>query len=361
MTLQSFMNEAISPWMRKDGPDNDIVLSSRIRLARNFEKEAFPIKASKENLVNIRNFLKKEYEHQSFKVYKDFEFISMDDLTAIEKRVLVEKHLISPHLTKHPDVSGAMISKNEQVSVMINEEDHMRIQLYFPGFQLVKALDESFEFDDWLEEKITYAFDENKGYLTSCPTNVGTGMRASVMIHLPALVITKQINRMLPAINQLGFVVRGIFGEGSEALGNIFQISNQITLGKSENDIVEDLKSVVKQLIAHERKARDRIMEQSGTRLEDQIYRSYGVLQYSRIIESKEAATCLSNVRLGIDLGIIKNVSRHILNELMTLTQPGFLQQFAKKVLKAGERDVLRASLIRERLQLENNEVGGEI
>src|SRR5690625_2036086 len=235
------------------------------------------------------------------------------------------------------------------------------MQLYFPGLQLSTALEKAFELDDWIEEKVNYAFDETKGYLTSCPTNVGTGMRASVMMHLPALVLTKQINRMLPAINQLGFVVRGIFSEGSEALGNIFQISNQINLGKSENDIVEDLTSVVKQLIEHERASRKTIMEQSGIQLEDQIYRSYGVLQYSRIIESKEAATCLSNVRLGIDLGIIKDVSRHILNELMTLSQPGFLQQYARKILNAEERDILRASLIRERLKLESGEVGGDI
>lgn|SRR5690625_883042 len=360
MSLQDFMNEAISPWMRLDGPDNDIVLSSRIRLARNFDQVPFPIKASEDELLKIRDFFATEFENQSFRSYENLNMISIDDMTAIEKRVLVEKHLISPHLIQQPYGAGAMISKNEQVSVMINEEDHIRIQLYFPGLQLTKALEEAFMFDDWLESKINYAFDETKGYLTSCPTNVGTGMRASVMIHLPALVLTKQINRMLPAINRLGFVVRGIYGEGSEALGNIFQVSNQITLGKSEDDIVEDLESIVSQLIAHERTARYQIMEQSGPRLEDQVYRSFGVLKYSRIIESKEAATCLSNVRLGIDLGIIKDVSRHILNELMTLTQPGFLQHYAKKVLKAEERDILRASLIRERLQLEN-EVGGDI
>lgn len=174
------------------------------------------------------------------------------------------------------------------------------------------------------------------------------------MMHLPALAWTQQINRMIPAINQLGLVVRGIYGEGSEATGNIFQISNQITLGKSEEDIVEDLQSVARQLIEQERKARNRIMEQSSKRLEDRIYRSYGILAYSRIIESKEAATCLSDVRLGIDLGVIENVSRSILNELMVLTQPGFLQQYAKKSLTPSERDVLRASLIRERIQLEN-------
>jgi len=354
MTLKKFMNEAISPWMRKDGPDSDIVLSSRIRLARNFADVAFPTIADQQELESIRSFFKQEYGDQSYRAYDDLEFISMRDLTAIEKRVLVEKRLISPHLAKYSQVSGVLISANEQLSMMINEEDHVRIQLYFPGFQLTKALTEAFEIDDWIEEKVNYAFDETKGYLTSCPTNVGTGMRASVMMHLPALALTKQINRMIPAINQLGLVVRGIYGEGSGAIGNLFQISNQMTLGKSEEDIVEDLQSIVRQLIDHERKARAHIIEQSKTHMEDKIYRSYGVLEYSRIIESKEAAECLSNVRLGIDLGIIKNVNRNILNELMILTQPGFLQQYANKVLTPDERDILRAELIRKRLQLEN-------
>ncbi len=353
MTLQHFMNEAISPWMREEGPDSDIILSSRIRLARNLSDFNYPILEEQKHLEEIRDFFQEEYEHQTFQEYEDFSFIPIQALTEIERRVLVEKHLISPHLAKQGSASAAIISKNEQVSVMINEEDHLRIQLYFPGYQLRRALDKAFEFDDWLEEKVNYAFDETKGYLTTCPTNVGTGMRASVMMHLPALVMTKQMNQLLPAINQLGLVVRGIYGEGSEAFGNIFQISNQITLGKSEEDIVEDLKSVVDQLIEHEREIRSRMLEQSSLHLEDRIYRSYGVLEYSRVIESKEAAKCISNVRLGIDLGIIKDIPRNILNELMTLTQPGFLQQYAKHPLTAKERDILRASLIRERLQLE--------
>ncbi|MBM7601718.1 protein arginine kinase [Virgibacillus halotolerans] len=353
MTLQQFMNEAISPWMREEGPDSDIILSSRIRLARNLSDFTYPILEDQESLEEIRDFFEKEYEHQTFQDYEDFSFIPIHNLTGIERRVLVEKHLISPHLAKRGNAAAAMISKNEQVSVMINEEDHLRIQLYFPGYQLRSALDKAFEFDDWLEEKVNYAFDETKGYLTTCPTNVGTGMRASVMMHLPALTMTKQMNQLLPAINQLGLVVRGIYGEGSEALGNIFQISNQITLGKSEEDIVEDLKSVVDQLIQHERKIRSRMMEHSSLHLEDRIYRSYGVLGYSRVIESKEAAKCISNVRLGIDLGIIKDTPQNILSELMTLIQPGFLQQYAKRELTTKERDILRASLIRERLQLE--------
>ncbi|MFD1363499.1 protein arginine kinase [Lentibacillus salinarum] len=353
MTLQHFMNEAISPWMREDGPDSDIVLSTRIRLARNFAQYSYPIMADEADLNHISDFIQQAYEHQSFQDYHDFAFIPIRDLTPIERRVLVEKHLISPHLAERNQTSAVLISKNEQVSIMVNEEDHLRIQLYSPGFQLTHVLKKVFELDDWLEEKIDYAFDEKRGYLTGCPTNVGTGMRASVMMHLPALSWTQQINRMIPAINQLGLVVRGIYGEGSEATGNIFQISNQITLGKSEEDIVEDLESVVRELIEHERKARNHIMEKSATRLEDRVYRSYGVLAYGRIIESNEAAKCLSDVRLGIDLDIIENVSRHILNELMVLTQPGFLQQYARKNLRPDERDVLRASLIRERMQLE--------
>lgn len=355
MTLKDFMNKAISPWMRNEGPDSDIVLSSRIRLARNFSQIPFPIIAAQAELENIQEFFQKEYEHQSFESHKDFEYIPINQLTPIERRTLVEKHLISPHLVKNKQTAGTLISKDEQVSVMVNEEDHIRIQLYFPGFQLAKTLEEAFKIDDWLERKVDYAFDETIGYLTSCPTNVGTGMRASVMIHLPALVITNRINRLLPAINQLGFVVRGIYGEGSGAMGHLFQISNQITLGKSEDDIVKDLESAVSQLIEHERNARNQLMKQSATMLENQIYRSYGVLEYSRIIESKEAATCLSNVRLGIDLGIIKNVSRNILNELMILTQPGFLQQYAQKELTSHERDILRSTLIRERLLLEKS------
>ena len=204
-----------------------------------------------------------------------------------------------------------------------------------------------------LEEEINYAFDEKVGYLTSCPTNVGTGLRASVMMHLPGLVMTQQLNRIIPAINQLGLVVRGIYGEGSEALGNIFQISNQITLGKSEQDIVEDLKSVVGQIVSQERSVRDTLVKTSNIQLEDRVYRSFGVLTNSRIIETKEAAKCLSDVRLGIDIGYIKDIPRNILNELMILTQPGFLQQYAGGPLRPNERDIRRASLIRERLKME--------
>ncbi|MRG87987.1 protein arginine kinase [Salinibacillus xinjiangensis] len=353
MSLQQFINEAISPWLKEEAEDNDIVLSSRIRLARNFKEYPFPIVADEKTLEKVLDVFADHFAEHSLGKNANLELVRMSQLEPIEKRVLVEKHLISPSLAENQKTGAALISEDEQVSVMINEEDHIRIQLYQPGFQLEGALDYASKLDDWLEEKISYAFDENRGYLTSCPTNVGTGMRASVMMHLPALVITQQMNQIIPAINQLGLVVRGIYGEGSEALGNLFQISNQITLGKSEEDIVEDLKSVVKQLIEQERNARQRLMKNSAIQLEDKIFRSYGILANSRIIQSKEASKCLSDVRLGIDLGLIQNVSKTILNELMILTQPGFLQQYAKKGLTPEERDVKRATLIRERLNLE--------
>lgn len=353
MSLQSFINEAISPWMQEDGPDNDIVMSTRVRLARNFSNVPFPLTANKEKLSVVSNTLKTHFENQSFEQYENLEFFSMRQMQALEKRVLVEKHLISPHLVEKDLESGVLISNNEQVSLMINEEDHIRLQLYFPGLQLGRGLKEAFRFDDWLEEKINYAFEEKRGYLTSCPTNAGTGLRASVMMHLPALTLTRKMSKMIPAINQLGLVVRGMYGEGSEALGNIYQISNQITLGRSEQDIIEDLQSVVEKMIERERFARKMLVEQSALRLEDRIFRSYGTLKYSRIMESKEAATCLSDLRLGIDVRYIDHLSKTILNELMVLTQPGFLQQYAKETLNAQQRDIRRASIIRERLSLE--------
>ncbi|SDI06006.1 protein arginine kinase [Alteribacillus persepolensis] len=354
MSLQRFISEAISPWMKSGpGPEGDIVLSTRIRLARNLEHYPFPIVASDESANTMLHYTSKELTKDSYPQMGSLELLKMNELSPNQKRVLVEKHLISPHLAEKSLHGAVLLSDDESVSIMLNEEDHIRLQCLFRGFQLNESLVLSNGLDDWIEEKVTYAFDEKRGFLTSCPTNVGTGMRASVMMHLPALVMTQQLNRILPAINQLGLVVRGIYGEGSEALGNLFQISNQMTLGKSEEDIVEDLRGVVMQLIQQERYARDEIMRTSKIQLEDKVFRSFGLLTNSRIMESKEAAERLSDVRLGIDLDLIQGISGNILNELMILTQPGFLQQYAGKGLTPDERDVRRAALIRERMKLE--------
>ena len=230
MSLERFISEAISPWMKKDGPDSDIVLSTRIRLARNIREYTFPMLATMEEAKLLVRHLASQLTADEYATVGRLELILMDDLKPNEKRVLVEKHLISPHLANESKSGAVLLNEEESVSIMINEEDHLRIQCLFAGFQLSEALVLANGIDDWIEEKVNYAFDEKRGYLTSCPTNVGTGLRASVMMHLPALVLTQQLNRIVPAINQLGFVVRGIYGEGSEALGNLFQISNQITL-----------------------------------------------------------------------------------------------------------------------------------
>ncbi|TFD98499.1 protein arginine kinase [Jeotgalibacillus salarius] len=349
MSLEKFLNQAVSSWMNEDGPFSEIVLSTRIRLARNHNQYAFPTVFTKEEAEQTAQAVSAAVKETGYPL----EELKMKDLQGLEKRVLVEKHLISPNLAEDTSSSSVWLSDDEDISLMVNEEDHIRIQCLFPGLQLKEALRRALEIDDALEEHFDYAFDENFGYLTTCPTNVGTGLRASVMMHLPGLMMTHQMNRIIPAIGQFGLVARGIYGEGSEALGNIFQISNQTTLGKSEEDITEDLLHVVDQIIAQEKSAREALVKSSGIQLEDRVFRSYGTLRYSRVLESKEAAKCLSDVRLGIDLGFIENVSRSILNELMIFTQPGFLQQYAGGFLRPVERDIRRASLIRERLEMD--------
>ncbi|WP_421382601.1 protein arginine kinase [Bacillus salacetis] len=353
MSIEKFLSQASSSWMSEDGPNSDIVLSTRIRLARNLKEYLFPTLFSSEEANKILGKVQGCIDEESGE-HGNLELLKMSEMQTLQKRVLMEKHLVSPNLTDDSSYGAVVLSEKEDISIMVNEEDHIRIQCLFPGLQLKEALKKADEIDDWLESKLDFAFHEKSGYLTSCPTNVGTGMRASVMMHLPALIITQQMNRIIPAINQLGLVVRGIYGEGSEALGNIFQISNQITLGKSEEDIVDDLTGVVKQIIAQEQSAREALVKTSNIQLEDRVFRSLGVLENCRVIESKEAAKCLSDVRLGIDLGYIQNISRNILNELMILTQPGFLQQYSGGPLRPDERDIRRAAFIRERLKLEN-------
>ncbi|SDO63404.1 protein arginine kinase [Alkalicoccus daliensis] len=363
MTLKSFMNDAISPWMKNEGPEADIAISSRVRLARNLDSLPYPIIASEDDLNKVIAETETKFSAHEHEKFGALSLLKMQELSENEKRVLVEKHLVSPHLTREGPARGVLLSEDESLSVMVNEEDHFRIQCLLSGFQLEEGLACANAMDDWMEETLDFAFDEKRGYLTSCPTNVGTGLRSSVMMHLPALVLTKQLNRILPAINQLGLVVRGIYGEGSEALGNLYQVSNQTTLGTPEKEIIKDLSSVVAQLIQHERAAREQLWTNSKDKLEDRIYRSYGILSYSRRMETKEAMERLSDVRLGIDMGIIKDVQGSILNELMVLTQPGFLQQYAGEALNSQERDWRRAALIRERLTLEeeSHDGGGEL
>jgi protein arginine kinase len=349
MTSRHFIDQALSEWMKGGGPESDIVISSRVRVARNLQSYPFPLLATNQQSGEVLSRIAEVLDNEELKTISDFELVPLAELNELEKRVLVEKHLISPNLADESRNGAVLLSDNEAVSIMINEEDHLRIQCLCPGFQIKEAWDLASQIDDVFEGQLEYAFHESRGYLTSCPTNVGTGIRASVMIHLPALVLTQQIGRILSAITQVGLAVRGLYGEGSEAIGNLFQISNQITLGQSEEEIIENLYSVVRQIIEHERAARQKLLSDSKAKLTDRVNRSYGILSNAYILDSKETAQRLSDVRLGIDLGLLKDITGNVLNELLVMTQPGFLQRYAGGSLSPDERDIRRAELVRER------------
>lgn len=350
MVSRRFFETALTDWMKADGPDSDIVISSRVRIARNMSGYPFPMLATKSQSQEVLEKVAQVLQADELAEFGPLEWIPLTELNDLEKKVLVEKHLISPNLANESQNGAVLLNEKETVSIMVNEEDHLRIQVLESGLQIKEAWAIANRVDDIIEKSLEYAFDEKRGFLTSCPTNVGTGIRASVMIHLPALVMTQQINRILQAITQVGLAVRGIYGEGSEAIGNLFQISNQITLGQSEDEILDNLYSVVRQIIEHERTARQLLATESRSRLQDRVCRSYGILTNAVIIDSKEAAQRLSDVRLGADMGIIKNVPIEAMNELLVMTQPGFLQQHTGEKLSADDRDIRRADLIRSRL-----------
>ncbi|WP_040225953.1 protein arginine kinase [Bhargavaea cecembensis] len=353
-SIEKFLQNAVTPWMGSRGEHSDIVLSTRIRLARNLAGRRFPLDFSKEEAESVEADVSSVLTGDG----EPFSYIPMGSMPALQRQVLVEKHLISPQLAD-PERPGAVIlSDDESVSIMVNEEDHIRIQVIYPGLHLMEAFERANELDDRLEARLPYAFDGDFGFITSCPTNTGTGLRASVMLHLPALSMTSNMGRVAQAVARLGMVVRGSYGEGSDALGNVYQVSNQITLGKSERDILKDLRDLTERLIEQEERARRALRERSAVRLEDRIWRSYGILSNARVLATDEAANRLSDVRLGIDLGIITGVDVSVLNELMIFMQPAFLQQFAGETLQPGERDEFRAKLMRERLGVERG--GGE-
>jgi len=358
MAIQDFVRDA-SRWMREDGPHSDIVISTRIRIARNLSEHSFPLLVDELQAQAILEKVKSAVLSPEFAEAGQgrYEFLSLRDVPELDQQALMEKYLISPTLVEHSQRSGVVLREDEAVSIMINEEDHLRLQVLMPGLQLDHAWALANSIDDLLESKLNYAFDERYGYLTACPTNVGTGIRASVMLHLPALVVTQQINRVLSAISHVGLVVRGVYGEGTEAVGNLFQLSNQITLGQSEEEIIQNLESVALKIIEHEQAAREFLIRENREVIEDRVARSFGILAYARRLDAKEAMQRLSDVRLGIDLGVIKGVSKNILKELMVMTQPAFLQRYVGAALAPGERDWRRAALVRERLRMDEGHI----
>lgn len=320
---------------------NQIVISSRVRLARNLDNTPFPGQ-SKDPKAVIDALLGA--------AGPSFSYLSCDTMTPLEKQVLVEQHLISPVLAKSTHC-GVLLNQQQTVSIMVNEEDHIRIQAMLPGLQLKEAYELADQTDDLLEESLSYAFDEKIGYLTACPTNAGTGMRASVMLHLPALTAHQQINSLIASVGKLGFAVRGIYGEGSQAEGDLYQISNQVTLGLSEQETLQQLQSVTEQLIEREMQLRQAMTERDRASMCDMVWRAFGTVKYAQVMTAKEFMTLASRIRLGISMGMITHITHEHINNLTVQIQPAHLQQHYQKSLSPSERDVLRATYLRNEIE----------
>ena len=348
----TFFDSCVPQWMEQSGPEGDIVLSSRIRLARNLNGAPFPGQADGVQLrriddriaVSVEDLIRADGNHR-------YQRLNMDKLTEQERRILVEKHLTSLKHVQDPVSRSLIIRDDTAVSIMVNEEDHFRIQSLTAGLNLKSAWQMADETDDLLESRLGFAFTEDLGYLTSCPTNLGTGLRASVMMHLPGLVLLGQMHRIIEVSTQLGMAVRGFYGEGTEAYGNVFQVSNQQTLGFNETEIVNNVLGLAKQVVEQERSARRMLMSDSGEELADRVWRAYGILRYARSISGQEALGLLSTVRLGIDMGIIGDLSPGIFTDLILATRSCIVDRMAHtEKMEKAERKRLRAQLIRERL-----------
>ncbi len=339
-----------SEWLKGSGPLSEIVLSSRVRLARNLERFPFIVRATRATMQEVLDVVKNGI-NKATSLRRPLWF-DMGSLSEIDRQFLVERHLISREHAANPDFRAVVISPSESISVMINEEDHLRIQVLQSGLNLRDAWTLVDAIDDELSETLPFAFTPELGYLTCCPTNTGTGMRASVMLHLPSLVMTKQINKVLHTITKLGLAARGFYGEGTEASGNFFQISNQVTLGRTEAELIENIERILKQVIEYEQNARASLMSNNRNQLEDRVWRALGILRHARTISSQETLDLLSAVRLGVDLGLMNGLDRSTVNELFLFSQPAHLQKLEGKTLSAKDRDVMRAQLIRDRLGL---------
>ena len=338
-----------SEWLRGVGPVSDIVISSRIRLARNLEHVPFATRATPASQAEVLKAVKEALSRCA--TLTSPLTVEIEPLEEVDRQFLVERHLVSREHIVHPDHKAVTIGPGEVISIMANEEDHLRIQAMQSGMNLADAWSLIDALDDELSEALPYAYASDWGYLTCCPTNTGTGMRASVMVHLPSLVITKQINKVLHTITKLGLTARGLFGEGTEASGNFFQISNQVSLGRPEEDIIENLARILKEVIHQEQAARESLMGHNRIQLEDRIWRAFGILRHAKTISSGEALDLLSAVRLGVDLSLMNSgVDRTVVNELFLFSQPAHLQKLEGKTLTAKERDAKRAELIRRRL-----------
>jgi len=351
MTLDEFLTTSTSTVMAESGPEDRIVMSSRVRLARNLEGHKFPTWAKEPERVESLKLIRPAIE--GLTELKGAFSTGLEDLTMQQKTLLVERHLISREHAAKKDGSGVVFTKDESICVMINEEDHLRMQVLKPGLQVEEAWKEVDALDTKLSKKLEYAFCDERGYLTACPTNVGTAIRVSAMLHLPGLVLSDHITSTISSANKLGLAVRGLYGEGTEALGNVFQVSNQQTLGESEIEIVTRLSKALKQILEAEENARLKLLEDKPSMVYNQIGRAYGILSNAHIIPSKEAMNQLSLLRLGLDFNMFTGIDAGSINEMFLSAQPAHLQRQRQQPgkMNAEERDVHRATMLRERLK----------
>ena len=335
-------------WMQGNGPESDIVFSSRVRLARNLADNIFPNRATPNEKAQVLERILaavKDLEH-----FKDGLTLKMDELEELDKQFLAERYLISRELAGGGAGSAVVISPDQSMSLMVNEEDHIRFQVLLSGFRLRECFAIASQIDEQLETRLEYAYSPRLGYLSACPTNVGTGIRISAMLHLPALILLRQIEQVLQAIIKLGLAVRGLYGEGTEWFGNLFQISNQVTLGRSEEELIASIEKVIRQVMHSEKAARTSLLKTKSAVLYDKVGRAAGILGNAHIITSRETIDHLSTLRMGIDMSLVGDLDRQAVNELFILTQPAHLQKIYGKTLDASVRDVERGTLLRQRL-----------
>lgn len=331
-------------WYLESGKDSDVIVSSRIRLARNIKEFPFKLKMTKED----KEKLIEKVKFISPSIGYGLKFFHLKDIDDISKMALVEKHIISPEIALNKEQEEAiLINKEENICIMLNEEDHIRLQVFTSGLDLQNTLNLAIELDEKLDELLGFSYKKEYGYLTACPTNVGTGLRASVMVHLPALKITGNLSKVLHIVNNFGMTIRGSYGEESRAKSDIYQISNNQTLGMTETEIVANLENITKKVVEQERLAR-KYLTKNSDELEDKVYRSYGVLTNARKLSSEECDSLLSDVKLGTDLGIISELNDKKVKELILDTKPASLQKRVGKLLEVKERDKQRAQIVRD-------------
>ncbi len=336
-------------WLRGVGPMHDVVISSRVRLARNLAGMPFLNRCTDEQRIELESRIRGEILNSG--VARDVFYVSMPEADEVDRELLVERHLISRQHAEADHPRGVVVRTNETMAIMVNEEDHLRVQVLRSGLQLEDAFEEINKIDDILENRLEFAFHRRYGYLTACPTNVGTGLRVSVMLHLPALKMTGEIEKVFRAARDMRLAIRGLYGEGTEATGDFFQVSNQTTLGKSEQQIVEEfLGQTIPGFIEYEQRARESLVNHRTLAVDDKIYRALAILQSTRMISSEETMYLLSLVRLGVNMGRLTGVDIHTVNELFLLTQPAHLQEAQKKRMHPKERAAARAEILRKRL-----------